>query len=258
MANGGGWLVAAGGAGNGSAILIISGHPLCRSQFFARINLSSTRSRRCSVPGSGRRGIRREMADCSGPEELRESLSALLAGHGVDTQAEGDWLVFPDHPGKIQGLIFERTDVHQFASTQIDVRFSPWPGCLICESFGGLGETRESRINAALEAFASNTLHVLLKAFLDTDCHEQTNEYQTIQQGVPFKITDGNVLIRSSAACRARGRLVRRIPGAAGKAAFARRNTLDPALLRADGSPAYRAGVAAGQPRMGSRGAGCR
>ena len=89
---------------------------------------------------------------------------------GSTPRRRGDWpWALPDHPGKIQGLIFERTDVHQLtsASTQIDVRFSPWPGCLICESFGGLGETRESRINAALEAFASNTLHVLLKAFLE-------------------------------------------------------------------------------------------
>ncbi len=140
-----------------------------------------------------------EEVECSGPDELRAALSAILARHGIDAESEGDWLTLPDHRGRIQGLIFERKDVHAFASTQVDIRFSPWPGCLICESFGGMGETREARIGWAIETFLSNTLHVLLKVFVDADCGEHTNEYEITNQGVRFKVTDGNVLIRGNA-----------------------------------------------------------
>jgi hypothetical protein len=137
-------------------------------------------------------------AECSGPQELSEPLTLLLRGRGIDVQHEGEWLTFPHHPGKIQGLVFDRNDVHTLASTQVDIRFSPWPGCLIRESFGGMGETRDARIRCALETFAANTLHVLLKVFLDVDCSGQVNQYEVTNQGVRFKVKDGNVFLRAS------------------------------------------------------------
>jgi hypothetical protein len=141
-----------------------------------------------------------EATTWSEPEELRAALSALLEGHGINTGSDGDWLTFPGRQGKIQGLIFDLKNVHPFVSTQVDCRFSPWPGCLICESFAGMGETREARIQNALEAFVSNSLHVLLKVFLGADCHERTNPYTITNHGVRFTVTDGHALLRANAA----------------------------------------------------------
>jgi hypothetical protein len=139
-----------------------------------------------------------EPPDCSSPEELHGPLIELLRGHAIAAQAQGEWVTFPDYPGRVQGLIFNRKDVHPLCSTQVDIRFSPWPGCLIRESFSGIGASREERIQESLAVFARNTLHVLLKVFFGADCGDQTNEWKLANQGVPRTITDGNVYCRGT------------------------------------------------------------
>ncbi len=138
--------------------------------------------------------------DCSSPDELHATLIALFGAHGVAAQSEGDWVTFPEHPGKIQGLIFALKNVHPLCSTQVDIRFSPWPGCAICESFSGIADTREERIRQSLQVFSDNTLHVLLKRFFGLDCGEQTNELKITNHGVPRTITDGNMACRGAGA----------------------------------------------------------
>lgn len=107
-----------------------------------------------------------EPPDCSSPEELHGALMELFAGHGVPAESRGDWVTFPDYPGrKLQGLVFDRKDAHPLSSTQVDVRFSPWSGCMIVESLSGIADSREDRIRESLAVFAQNTLHVLLRVF---------------------------------------------------------------------------------------------
>ena len=136
--------------------------------------------------------------DCSSPDELHATLIAIFGAHGVTAVPEGDWVTFPAHAGKLQGLIFGLKNVHPLCSTQVDIRFSPWPGCLICESFSGIADTREERIRQSLQVFSDNTLHVLLKRFFGLDCGEQTNELAITNHGVPRTITDGNILCRGT------------------------------------------------------------
>ena len=87
---------------------------------------------------------------CSLPGELHGVLLELAKAHGVVAATEGDWVVFPGYPARLRGLIYDLTDVHPMCSTQVDIRFSPWPGCLVCESFAGLAETRAGRIQNSL------------------------------------------------------------------------------------------------------------
>jgi hypothetical protein len=144
-----------------------------------------------------------EKADYFDPETLKGKLSSLLAGHGVDARPAGDWLGFTNRPGRIKALASICTDEPEFVVTQLDVGFSPWPGCLIWESSAGRGETRESSIRTALETFVGNTLHVLLKVFLGVDCHEQTNQYTIMNGDTQFTVTDGHFRVKSSAAVTA-------------------------------------------------------
>src|SRR4051812_39433604 len=95
-----------------------------------------------------------EAPDCSPPEELHDALIELLLAHDIPAQAEGEWVTFSGRPGRMQGLIFHRKDVHPHCSNQVDIRFSPWPGCVICESFVGIAATREDQIREALAVFA--------------------------------------------------------------------------------------------------------
>jgi hypothetical protein len=145
-----------------------------------------------------------EPPDCSRPEELHPVLIDLFQRHGVAAQADGDWVNFPDHTGKVQGLVFELNDVHRTCSTQVDIRFSPWPGCLICESFGGIADSRQQRVGEALAVFAQNSLHVLLKVFLDIDCGEHTEEWSVVNQGVRRAITHGHAFCRGTGPFKAR------------------------------------------------------
>jgi hypothetical protein len=126
-------------------------------------------------------------------------LAALFEGHEVATRVDGDWLRFPGRSGRVQGLIFDLPDVHPLCSTQVDIRFSPWPGCLIGESFSGFAETRDERVKQSVDAFTQNTLHVLLRVFFAIDCGEQTNEWTFSGQHGLCQVTDGNVLCRGPA-----------------------------------------------------------
>ena len=128
----------------------------------------------------------------SSPLELQGFLLQLFQGHAVDAKADGDWITFPGRPGRILALVFDLDEVDPKCSTQVDIRFSPWPGCEICESFSGLAESREERIKQALSKFALNTFHVFLKVFLKIDCCEQTQEWQLTNQQVARTVTDGN------------------------------------------------------------------
>jgi len=130
--------------------------------------------------------------------ELHGPLIELLEGHKIAAQADGDWVTFPAYPGRIQGLLLDLQDVHPLCSTQVTIRFSPWPGCIVCESFAGIGPSRDERIAWALAVFAQNTLHVLLRVFFGTDCGGQTNEWTLTNRGVPRTVTDGHVLCRGS------------------------------------------------------------
>ena len=50
--------------------------------------------------------------DCSSPDELHGTLIALLGGHGIIARAEGDWITFAEHPGRMHGLIFDLMAQH--------------------------------------------------------------------------------------------------------------------------------------------------
>lgn len=79
------------------------------------------------------------------------------------------------------------------ASTQADILFSPWPGTIIVESFGGFGETLEERVEHAVRGFAANTFHVLLAAFLGGDHGDQTDRERFTNAGIARVATHGNV-----------------------------------------------------------------
>lgn len=139
-----------------------------------------------------------EAPDGSPPEELHDTLIWLFKGHGIAAQAAGAWVTFPNHSGKIQGLIFDRKDVNPLCSTQVDIRFSPWPGCLICESFSGFADSRDERIRESLSIFAENTFHVLLRAFFGVDCGDHISVFNINNNGAPRTVIDGNICVRST------------------------------------------------------------
>jgi hypothetical protein len=133
------------------------------------------------------------------PKELHQPLITLLAGHGVHARVDGDWLQVEGHSARLQGWIRSIAGAHEKASTQLDVALSPWPGTVIWESFAGVGNTREERIQQALKAFVQNSLHVLLECFLKVDCGDQVDRFEFTNDGVGRHAVHGNALSRGKA-----------------------------------------------------------
>ena len=132
-----------------------------------------------------------------GEAELRETLRAMLAAHGVDCEIDGEWIQVRGHDARMQGYI--RTDPANETYTQLDIYFEPWPGTLICESFGGFASTHEERIRDGLCSFAGNTLHVWLTVFLGKDCGEHVGRFEFTNNGIARVAVHGNVASRGSA-----------------------------------------------------------
>lgn len=84
---------------------------------------------------------------CSSPEEFHDTLIQFLKGHGVAASADGDWVRCSDGIRKWQGLIFSSEGNHPNGPIQLDIRFSPWHGCMICEAdWSCLKQSRKPRV----------------------------------------------------------------------------------------------------------------
>lgn len=123
---------------------------------------------------------------------LDRALLDLFAAHGIRLRPEGDWLAVEGSHARVRGIVQEIEGAAEQASTQVDIVFSPWPGTLLAESFGGFGETLDERIRHALGTFARNTLHVLLTVFLGADCGDSVGRERIINSGIPRLVTHGD------------------------------------------------------------------
>jgi len=122
-----------------------------------------------------------------------EGLAAVLAGHQVDSQRDGDWLLLP-RGCRATARFHVRGEAPVI---QLDVMFEPWTGCQVVESVVGVGPSREQREAGAWQAFTAASLHVLLAAFL---YHEEVPVERTAWQihGSTRAVTIGPVVGRGT------------------------------------------------------------
>lgn len=129
-----------------------------------------------------------------------EWLTEFFAAHGFPAQPDGEWLQIEGRSARVQCLVHDLDGHHDRASTQLDIIFCPWPGTAICESFGGVGDTRDERIADALKAFAWNSFHVLLSAFLSAEDSDQVERQEFDNNGVRRRMVHGDVTCRGDSA----------------------------------------------------------
>jgi hypothetical protein len=126
---------------------------------------------------------------------MNAALAHLFRDHGVESDAPGDHVVFPGRPLRATAAIVNEM-VHPSAVTvQLDVWLRLQSGRELCESFAGVGPTRDEAARDAFRLFASNTFHVLLSAFFDRP-NEQSSREDVTLRGRPCRITLGTLGMR--------------------------------------------------------------
>jgi|GEM_PF-654116 len=128
---------------------------------------------------------------------IPELLLELFRSHDVDAILQDDWIVFPQNRMKVTASVGGEFRQPAGMSVQLDVMFAFAPGRMIVESFGGIGETRETAIADALRSFAANSFHVLLAAFLrpgDEQAAQQVTREEWSIGGATRRVTLGAAL----------------------------------------------------------------
>jgi hypothetical protein len=151
------------------------------------------------------------------PERIAEVLLQLFRAHGVEAAIGEAWtkrdlgsasggsrlplsgvLVHLPANQKVTAAVALVNPIPNGVSVQLDVYFSTAEERLIIESLVGVGPSLDAAIGDALQAFATNLLHVLLAAFFEFPTSHVSQETWSVS-GIERPVTIGGAAIRGKA-----------------------------------------------------------
>lgn len=131
-------------------------------------------------------------------------LLQLFQAHGVEAEADGEWVRFPGRDMKAGAGVAEERRQGEVSIVQLGVRFDIAPWRTIVESFAGFGGNTESAVADAFHNFTVNSFHVLLAAFFRRD-DKQVSQEEWVIGGRKSRLTIGNMGVRGQPPVQGQG-----------------------------------------------------
>lgn len=128
---------------------------------------------------------------------LLDVVEGLFDAHGLSTVRHNGWVVPGGQLPAVRATLYPPAP--QSTVAQVDFEVLVNPETLIVESFGGAGATQREMAGSAINAFCSNTFHVLLDAFWpDTGCdHQHAEQERWSIQGQDWRVTIGTFMVKT-------------------------------------------------------------